>query len=163
MWMSEKEQAFFKSYLNKNQRILEWGCGSSTVELCKIVKEVHSIEHNRDWYNKINQELLNFNNVNLYLCEPDIEYVEGGDCGSYDQFKTYITKPIELGKFDLIFIDGRSRIECSKICKLISNKDALIFVHDYRHRYDRENYKLIEESLLFISEIENLTLFKIKP
>lgn len=83
-------------------------------------------------------------------------------CGTYEQFKTYITKPLDLGGFDLIFIDGRSRIECSKICKELSNKETLIFVHDYRGRYHSENYNLIEKNLVFISEIENLSLFKIK-
>ena len=78
------------------------------------------------------------------------------------QFETYIKKPLELGKFDLIFIDGRARIECAKICKDISHKDTLIFIHDYRGRYDVENYKEIENYLNFISEINNLAFFSIK-
>jgi hypothetical protein len=162
MWMTDKEQVFFKTYLNEKQRILEWGCGSSTVHITEIVKEVHSIEHNKDWYNKINQELLNVNNVTVHLCEPDIEYIEGGHCGTFQQFKTYITKPLELGIFDLIFIDGRARIECSKICKDISHKDTLIFIHDYRGRFYNENYQEVEHYLTFISEVEQLSLFKIK-
>jgi len=50
----------------------------------------------------------------------------------------------------------------AKICKDISHKDTLIFVHDYRQRYNKENYKEIKNYLSFISEVENLTLFKIK-
>ena len=109
----------------------------------------------------INSKISN-TNVNLYLCEPDNEYVEGGHCGTLQQFETYIKKPLELGKFDLIFIDGRARIECAKICKDISHKDTLIFIHDYRGRYDVENYKEIENYLNFISEINNLAFFSIK-
>ena len=162
MWMTKNEQQFLKRNLNSDQRVLEWGCGTSTVDISKIVKEIHSIEHNREWYDKISKELLSIPNVTIHLCEPDIEYREGGHCGTYEQFKTYITKPLDLGGFDLIFIDGRSRIECSKICKELSNKETLIFVHDYRGRYHSENYNLIEKNLVFISEIENLSLFKIK-
>ena len=162
MWMTIDEQLFLKSKLNENQKVLEWGCGSSTIDISKIVKEVHSIEHNMAWYNNIIEQLLNNSNVTLHLCEPDVEYIEGGHCGTFQQFETYITKPLELGIFDLIFIDGRSRIECSKICKDISHEDTLIFIHDYRGRYDVENYKEIENYLNFISEINNLALFKIK-
>jgi hypothetical protein len=51
---------------------------------------------------------------------------------------------------------------CAKICKDISHKDTLIFVHDYRQRYNKENYKEIENYLNFISEINNLAFFSIK-
>jgi hypothetical protein len=162
MWMTENEQNFLRKNLNSTQRVLEWGCGASTIDISNIVNEVHSIEHNEDWYNKIKQELLNNTNVFLYLCQPDEKYVEGGHCGTYEQFKTYITKPIKLGKFNLIFIDGRARIECAKICKDISHEDTLIFIHDYKGRYHSENYKEVENYLTFISEVENLDLFKIK-
>ena len=161
MWMTEKEESFLRENLKSKQKILEWGCGTSTIEFAKTVKEVHSIEHNEDWYDNINSKISN-TNVNLYLCEPDNEYVEGGHCGTLQQFETYIKKPLELGKFDLIFIDGRARIECAKICKDISHKDTLIFIHDYRGRYDVENYKEIENYLNFISEINNLAFFSIK-
>ena len=161
MWMSKFEVIFLKKHLKNNQKVLEWGCGSSTISISKLVKEVHSIEHNKDWYDNINSKISN-TNVNLYLCEPDNEYIEGGHCGTFQQFETYIKKPLELGRFDLIFIDGRARIECSKICKDISHKDTLIFIHDYRGRYDVENYKEIEHHLTFISEVNNLALFKIK-
>ena len=163
MWMTPDEELFLRSKLNETQKVLEWGCGSSTTELSKIVKEVYSIEHNRDWFAKINQELLYNNNVQLRLCEPDEEYIEGGHGGYYSQVNTYITKPIGLGIFDIIIIDGRARIECSKVCKHISNEDTLIFVHDYRGRYEKENYKLIEDNLLYISEVEQLALLKVKP
>ena len=159
--MSKFEVIFLKKHLKNNQKVLEWGCGSSTISISNLVKEVHSIEHNKDWYDNINSKISN-TNVNLYLCEPDNEYVEGGHCGTLQQFETYIKKPLELGKFDLIFIDGRARIECAKICKDISHKDTLIFIHDYRGRYDVENYKEIENYLNFISEINNLAFFSIK-
>ena len=161
MWMSNLEVEFFKKHLESNQRVLEWGCGSSTIDISKIVKEVHSIEHNKDWYNKINPTISS-TNITLCLCEPDEEYIEGGYCGTFQQFKTYIKKPLELGKFDLIFIDGRARIECSKICKDISHEDTLIFIHDYRGRFYKEDYQEIENHLTFISEVNNLALFNIK-
>jgi precorrin-6B methylase 2 len=159
--MSNLEIEFFKKHLESNQRVLEWGCGSSTISISKLVKEIHSIEHNKDWFDNINSKISN-TNISLYLCEPDNEYVEGGHCGTFQQFETYIKKPLELGRFDLIFIDGRARIECAKICKDISHEDTLIFIHDYRGRFYKENYQEIENYLTFISEVNNLALFNIK-
>ena len=54
MWMTENEQNFLRKNLNSAQRVLEWGCGSSTIDISKIVTEVHSIEHNKDWFDNIN-------------------------------------------------------------------------------------------------------------
>jgi 16S rRNA A1518/A1519 N6-dimethyltransferase RsmA/KsgA/DIM1 with predicted DNA glycosylase/AP lyase activity len=68
--MSNLEVDFFKKQLESNQRVLEWGCGTSTIDISKIVKEVHSIEHNKDWYDNINSKISN-TNANLYLCESD--------------------------------------------------------------------------------------------
>jgi len=160
MWMSSKEQDFFKDNLNENQKVLEWGCGSSTLDISSIVNEVYSIEHNKEWFNKIKEKVSQ--NVHLFLCEPNTTYSEGGHCGTFEQFETYVTKPIEFAPYDLIFIDGRARIECSKICSKISKKDTKIFVHDYRGRYNSEDYKEIESYLEFVSEVENLALFKPK-
>ena len=162
MWMTEKEKAFLRENLKSNQKVLEWGCGTSTIGFAKTVKEVHSIEHNEEWFIIIKNELSENKNAHLYLCKPDTEYHEGGHCGTYEQFKTFITIPINLGKFDVILIDGRARIECSRICEKVSHGETLIFVHDYRGRFHSENYKEIENYLTFISEVENLTLFKIK-
>ena len=62
--------------------------------------------------------------------------------------------------FDVIFIDGRARIECAKICNEISHENTIIFIHDFRSRY--ENYKLVLDHLTLISEVEDMAMFKIK-
>jgi len=45
----------------------------------------------------------------------------------------YSTYPLGLGrKFDLIFIDGRRRMECAFIAALLCHEKTVIVVHDYR-------------------------------
>jgi len=45
----------------------------------------------------------------------------------------YSTYPLGLGrKFDLIFIDGRRRMECAFIATLLCHDKTVIVVHDYR-------------------------------
>ena len=45
----------------------------------------------------------------------------------------YSTYPLGLGrKFDLIFIDGRRRMECAFVAALLCHDKTVIVVHDYR-------------------------------
>ena len=44
MWMSNLEVKFFEKHLESNQRVLEWGCGSSTISISKLVKEICRLE-----------------------------------------------------------------------------------------------------------------------
>jgi len=45
----------------------------------------------------------------------------------------YSTYPLSLGgKFDLIFIDGRRRMECAFAAALLSHPKTVVVVHDYR-------------------------------
>jgi hypothetical protein len=57
-----------------------------------------------------------------------------------DRGYNYSTYPIALGKkFDLIFIDGRRRMECAFIAALVSTPASVVILHDYR----RERYQPI--------------------
>jgi len=51
--MTINEQEFFKKHLNGSQKVLEWGCGSSTINISSIVNEIYSVEHDSEWFNKI--------------------------------------------------------------------------------------------------------------
>ena len=53
MFTTKKEEEFFLNKLNKNHRVLEWGSGESTFQISKLVKEIVSIEHQKNWFNKI--------------------------------------------------------------------------------------------------------------
>jgi len=158
MFTSIKESEFFFSHLKKDFRVLEYGSGQSTIEIGNLTKEVISIEHQRNWYDQMSMKIPG--NVKIILKLPNVHYVEGADCGTYDQFKDYINEGRFHGMFDVIFIDGRARIECAKICNEISHENTIIFIHDFRSRY--ENYKLVLDHLTLISEVEDMAMFKIK-
>ena len=66
-----KEIELVKSYCSKDTIMLEYGCGGSTTIFPKYVKEYYSIEHNLDWFWKVQQELYDDKtyNVNLHLCD----------------------------------------------------------------------------------------------
>ena len=159
MFTNKSEKNFLFSHLNNNQKVLEYGSGESTLEISKIVKTVLSIEHQKKWYEEISKKIPS--NVDLILREPNLPYIEGGNCGTYDQFKEYVDYPLNHGPFDVIFIDGRARVSCASICNKISNKDTLIFVHDFDLK-NRKEYIPILDYLNIIDFCDTMYKFEIK-
>jgi hypothetical protein len=145
MFTLESEKKFFLSHLSKNQKVLEYGSGESTLEICKYVKELISIEHQDRWFSKLNPKIPK--NCKLFLEKPNLNYEEGGHCGTYEEFQNYIEKPLEFAPYDIILIDGRARVGCSSICNRLSHDNTIIFIHDF----ERIEYV---ESLKYLSLVD---------
>lgn len=97
--------------------VLEWGCGNSTLFFSKRCQSITSIEHNKDWYQKIKKSLPT--NAQLIFAEED----------------KYATTPFNLNSlFDLIIVDGIKRFECLKSAvKLIEKTGVIIFDNSDRN------------------------------
>jgi hypothetical protein len=99
-------------YLNNldfsSKVIFEFGSGNSSSYWSKKSKLVISVEHNKEWYEKV--ESTTNNNQRLLLCQDNIEY------------ENSITTNGQ--KFDVIIIDGIRRPECSKVIAAALNKDS---------------------------------------
>ncbi len=147
-----KESKLIEPYLTKGARVLEYGSGASTKEVADKVGILVTIEHNRDWFDKVKENLPD--NTKIYFKPPT--GLKWGTDGTYEQFKDYIESP--KGLFDVIIIDGRARVGCAKYCKNIANKNTIIFVHDYQ----RKEYKEIETHLQLIEVVETMAKFKLK-
>lgn len=159
MFCKNEEKMFFLNYLKKTDRLLEYGSGESTNIISDYVNEIVSVEHNLFWFEKINK--VRKNNVTLIYKPVDTPYTEGGHDGTYAQFKSYVEAPLLNGKFDVVLIDGRARIECFKFVKNVINNNALIFVHDFFTRIHSDGYgEMFKFGNLIASEGE-MALFKI--
>ena len=156
MFTQKNEEDFFMSQINEDSVVLEYGSGVSTKEIAKICKSITSIEHQEDWYNKLKNDLPN--NCELILKKPDMPYVEGGHCGTYEEFKSYIEAPLSKSPFDVILIDGRARVACASICNKLSHDNTIIFIHDYH----RPEYKEALNYLDLIEQVDTMAKFKIK-
>jgi len=156
MFTQKNEEVFFMSHITNDSKILEYGSGISTNEIAKKCKTILSIEHQEEWYNKLKNQLLP--NCEIILKKPDLPYTEGGHCGTYDEFKSYIEAPLSKGPFDIILIDGRARVSCASIVKLISHENTIIFIHDFH----REEYKEALNYLELVEQVETMAKFKIK-
>ena len=156
MFTQKNEEDFFMNHINENSLILEYGSGISTNEIAKKCKSILSIEHQEEWYNKLKPQLLD--NCEIILKKPDLPYIEGGHCGTYEEFKSYVEAPLNKGPFDIILIDGRARVSCSSVVKTISHDNTIIFIHDY----DRPEYREALSYLELIEQVGTMAKFKIK-
>ena len=162
MFMTEEESFFLLSNIKKDDRVLEYGSGYSTIEISKKCKFILSIEHDEGWYEDVRNMSRDFKNVDVVLKKPNLPYLGGFNCGTYDEFRDYINAPSEYEKFDLVFIDGRARVECSKYVKNFINDESLIFIHDFSSRLDNHNYKEIYKYLELIESVRDMSKFKLK-
>lgn len=156
MFTQKNEEDFFMNHINESSLILEYGSGISTNEIAKKCKSILSIEHQEEWYNKLKPQLLD--NCEIILKKPDLPYIEGGHCGTYDEFKSYVEAPIGKGPFDIILIDGRARVSCASICNKLSHDKSIIFIHDY----DRPEYQEALNYLELLEQVGTMAKFKLK-
>lgn len=156
MFTYESEKKFFLSHLNQTQKILEYGSGESTLEIAKLVKEVISIEHQESWFDYLLPKIPT--NCRLYLQKPNLNYIEGGHCGTYEEFENYVNKGLEFAPYDIILIDGRARVACSSICRQLGHENTIVFVHDF----ERVEYQECLKYLNIVDSVERMSKFSIK-
>lgn len=156
MFTQPLEQEFFLSHLKPEHKVLEYGAGSSTSQICSRAKEVVSMEHQDEWYNSLLNNLPS--NCKLFLEKPNLPYKEGGHCGTYEEFKSYIERPLEFAPYDIILIDGRARVACSSICDKLGHENTIVFVHDFH----RQDYNECLNHLELIDRVVDMAKFKLK-
>lgn len=128
-WMTFSAIDFLDGVLNKNMRVFEYGSGGSTIFFARRCGEVHSVEHDRDWFNSVQAELhrKKYYNCRLTLrlpgnASPDAVYSPSrpAECLSDDprfigrSFENYVHSidAYPDGFFDVVIIDGRARNSC---------------------------------------------------
>lgn len=162
MFNNQDEVDFLRKNLRLCDTVLEWGSGGSTLEIAKHVKQLYSIEHDEKWFRKLMQLIPQ--NVFLHHV-PHNKEEKSGDDGTFEDYKDYIKSALRFNtKFNVIFIDGRARVECAKLAVNLLEHDGIILIHDYRNpteQYRRYEYEVVEQ---FLEPIEGAyALWKFKP
>ncbi len=122
-WVTYPFIDFIKERIKKQHTVFEFGSGNSTLFYAKYAGIVVSVEHNKEWFDKIVSEKPE--NSEMIFCD----LVYGGD---------YCNVPVKLGeKFDLIIIDGRDRVNCCKTAVEALAEDGVIILDNS----EREAYK----------------------
>lgn len=161
MFMPKDEENFFLSHLKSDHKVLEYGSGESTKQIAERVDSVLSIEHQKNWYEKVKNEVPN--NAEIVLVEPNYPHIDGSGDGSFQQFKDYIEYPIGKNIFDIILIDGRARPWCASICKRISHEKTIVFIDDFNTgEISRTDYKLAHYYLNELDHCGRLYKFEVR-
>jgi hypothetical protein len=97
-WITYPAIEFLKQLDLTNKSLFEYGCGGSTLFWSRLVRHVESVEDNEAWVREVRAVLPA--NCTLSL-EP---YPED-----------YVNAVARGGPYDIIVIDGHSRIKCSEV------------------------------------------------
>jgi|TARA_R110001583_G_scaffold17957_11_gene72161 hypothetical protein len=161
-WMSEKEINFLSSFLEPSDIMLEWGCGGSTLKFSQNVKEYYSIEHNKDWYNKIKNILSPKENIFMHYVPNDLPRKLVYGPSKYEEFVTYIKHVSTLNtRFNKVLIDGRGRQWCAEEVLPFLAPDAIVFLHDFG-KPDRARYNSVLNFYSKIAQADTLIALKAK-
>jgi len=149
-WIHESVITLLENNVNKDTKILEFGSGNSTLFLQNLTNNLTSIEHNIEWYNKINPLV---NNNTKYILKQE-KYISKPPINK----KFYNSNNIEelLGcnipdeYYDILFVDGINRVNCVLGCYNKVKKGGFIILDD-SNRIDNPasdgSYKPIQEFL----------------
>jgi len=122
-WMTYPLIHFLEPRIKKKFKIFEYGSGNSTLYFSDRAEIIYSLEHDRNWYEKIKGML---GNNTIYMFE-ELSY--GG---------AYCKKAQSLDeKFDIIIIDGRDRVNCCKYSlEALTPKGVVILDNSNRPNYE---------------------------
>lgn len=111
-WIHDDVIKFLEKKINKNTTMLEFGSGDSTIYFSNLTNNLISIEHNKDWYNKIKPHLKS--NVKYILSYVNYVSRPSTDMKFYnhDTIEELLGENIPDEHFDIIFIDGINRVNC---------------------------------------------------
>jgi hypothetical protein len=143
-WVTYSFIDFIKERLRKQHTVFEFGSGNSTFFYAKYAGLVVSVEHDKDWFEKIVKSKPE--NSEMIFCE----LVKGGD---------YCHMPVKLEeKFDIIIVDGRDRVNCCKQAVNALSANGVVVLDDS----ERDKYKQAVDFLIN-SGFKHLSFSGISP
>lgn len=123
-WVTYSFIDFIKERIKKQHTVFEFGSGNSTFFYARYAGIVVSVEHDKEWYDKIVKEKPE--NSEVIFCE----LVRGGD---------YCHMPMKLEeKFDVIIVDGRDRVNCCKQAADALSASGVVVLDDSEREFYRE-------------------------
>jgi hypothetical protein len=129
-WVTYSFIDFITTRIKKEHTIFEFGSGNSTYFYAKHAGLVVSVEHDKEWFDKIVGTKPE--NSEMIYCE----LIRDGD---------YCRMPIKLEeKFDIIIVDGRDRVNCCKQAIGAVSENGVIVLDDSEREFYKEGIKFLE-------------------
>jgi len=154
-YMSTEEISFIEKHLKPNDSMLEWGSGGSTIHFSKLVAKIYSIEHDKNWFNKV--DYIKPENVEYYFVKQNSPRTRPT---KQEEFIDYINFIDEIGvaKYDVVFVDGRARKFCALKALDYVDQNSKVIIHDW----ERPIYKEVLDSYDIIDEIHRVGILRKK-
>ena len=122
-WLTPAANEFLISILKDSDIALEFGSGNSTLWFARRIQHLTSVEHNQDWYQKVQQMLKENGQDNVdYNCYPREQDGDGS-------LSAYVMQAAQFapGSLDMVLVDGIYRDHCAlKALKLICPGGILV-------------------------------------
>jgi hypothetical protein len=129
-WVTYSFIDFIKGRLDKQHTVFEFGSGNSTFFYAKYACMVVSVEHDKEWYDKVVSTKPE--NTEIIFCE----LVRDGD---------YCRIPLKLEEtFDIIIVDGRDRVNCCKQAVNAVSENGVIVLDDSEREFYKEGISFLE-------------------
>jgi len=130
-WYTYPFIKFLKDRLNNTMDVFEYGCGNSTMWFASKVRTVTSVENDKGWFDIVASSTETvYPNIN-------IEYSQVGD-----GYCEAITR--HPCNFDLIIIDGRDRVNCTKYALSKLKADGVVIFDNSDRAEYKDAYDLLE-------------------
>jgi len=108
-WVAPAAVEFLAGYLTPSDNMLEFGSGRSTLWFAHRVGHITSVEHNPEWYKRIEQKIAEKGMTNItYLLRPKQEETVPAKDTHYVQ----ATQAITPSSLDIVLVDGTYRAQC---------------------------------------------------
>lgn len=152
-WLVFSAIQFLEGNLRRDMNVYEYGAGGSTLFFANRVKEVVTVEHDRDWASKVSEIVKEngYKNCKISLIEPVRELISkemqpsnpdayisaNKDYPGYS-FKEYVAsiESYDDEYFDVVVIDGRARPSCCKHgMRKVKKGGFLVFDNSERIHY----------------------------
>jgi len=146
----KNDKDLFHKYIDKSSNYLEFGSGISTyiVSLKQNINKIISIESDKEWFDKINNMIVNKNKLVYFyidLCCEKNNWGFPGDKCLYENKLRYVNCINDIDKkilsnIDIILIDGRFRVSCCLKCFDIINENCYLLFNNF---LERKKYHII--------------------
>lgn len=105
-WIVPESFDKLKEIIKPDWKVFEWGAGGSTLYFASQCKFVVSVEHNIQWYNRVNDMLMD----RILRSQAHLCLVRGLGDGVENAFTSYagFIKSYPDNYFDLVYIDGEA-------------------------------------------------------
>jgi hypothetical protein len=151
-WISHGALVHLQNFIKPEMKVLEFGCGGSTLFFARHASQVISVEDDPGWFEIMTEKTKSFPGVMIRHFPVDPVYVGGefasnmAEIASTHSYQSYVfgASDIEEGSMDILVIDGRARVGCLRHNLSKLKRDGIVLFDNT----DRIAYKKGIEELL---------------